>query len=160
MTNLTKAADLDLSHLSATIAAELAAGLADADGIKERYELSDAQWNALKKNPAFRAMLKEALTKLHGDINASKRITMKAEIALEDSIPVLYAIAHDSQVQSMARIKAIEEMSVLAGRKGKDNQTQAGAGGGFAINIQINTGEGNAEVAIAGENALPAPEAA
>ena len=79
---------LGLSHLSATICAELAAGLADAAGIKEKYELTDPQWDRLKINPAFRAMLKDALQKFQGDIGAPARIKMKAEILLEDSLPV------------------------------------------------------------------------
>lgn len=154
---------LDLSSLSAHIAAELAAGLSDAASVRERYDISEAQWDILRKNPVFREMLREALVKLRGDLNAGKRITLKSEIALEDSIPVLYTMAHDSQIPAASRVEAVKTMAALAGRnmKGEASPISA-AGGGFAINIQINTGTEEKVISVEGnaQAALPTPEAA
>lgn len=151
--------ELELSHLSATIVAELAAGLSTATAIREKYAISDAQWARLSANQVFKNMLKESLHRLHGDLNAGKRITLKAEIALEDSIPVLYGIAHDKEVPSMARLKSIEQMADLAGRRAKDNPNGGGgAGAGFAINIQINATDRPAQTLTIEQPALPAPE--
>ena len=44
---------LGLSHLSATICAELAAGLIDAEGVKDKYKLSEVQWRKLKGLPGY-----------------------------------------------------------------------------------------------------------
>lgn len=147
---------LDLSHLNAHIAAELAAGLSDAATIRERYGISQAQWDTLRKTPAFRNMLAEALQKLQGDLNAGKRITIKSEIALEDSIPVLYEIAHDRDAQSGARVDAVKTMAALAGRNAKEGQGAA-AGPGFSININFSGDDGKTKKVIIDGHALPEP---
>lgn len=133
---------LGLSHLSATICAELAAGLADVEGIKEKYELTDAQWERLKVAPAFRSMLKDALSKLSGDMNAGRRIIMKAEILLEDSLPVLDAIVHDQEGSSQSKIDGIKQLAVLAQKTGKGEAGGGVGGPGFNVSIHINTGGG------------------
>jgi len=134
--------DLPLSSLSANIAAELAAGLADAEGIKKRYELTDNQWRKLKASPVFRGMVKEALQRFAGDLNAGKRITIKSEIALEDSIPLLHEWAHDGEIAISNRLDAIKQMGVLAGRTGRGDQQVGGPGGsGFNVNIVIQGNE-------------------
>jgi hypothetical protein len=133
---------LDLSSLSAHIAAELAAGLSDAAAIRERYDVSPEQWDVLRQNPVFREMVKDAITKLRGDLNAGKRITLKSEIALEDTIGTLYLMANDSAIPAAARVEAVKTLASLAGRnmKGDGGGGAGGGGPGFAINIQINTG--------------------
>ncbi len=136
---------LDLSHLSATICAELAAGLADPAGIKIKYHLTDEQWDRLKNNTAFRGMLKDALQKFSGDVGAAGRIKMKAEILLEDSLPVLDKIIHDSESGAGSKLDSIKQLSVLAEKTGggKNKETGGMDGGGFSVGIYINTGGGN-----------------
>lgn len=149
---------LDLAHLNAHIAAELAAGLSDAATIRERYGISQAQWDMLRVNPAFRHMLGDAVQKLQGDFNAGKRITMKSEIALEDSIPVLYEIANDRDAQSAARVDAVKTMAALAGRNTKEGAPGA-SGGGFSISINFAGENGKAgKVVIDGVAVPPVPE--
>lgn len=133
---------LGLSHLSASICAELAAGLADSAGIKLKYELTDAQWDKLKTNPAFRSMLKDAMGNFSGDMNAGKRIMLKAEILLEDAMPVLDSIIHDKEGAASNKLDSIKQLTVLA-QKGGKQEGQIGAGGtGFNVEIHINTGGG------------------
>jgi tetrahydromethanopterin S-methyltransferase subunit F len=140
---------LDLSSLSAHIATELAAGLSDAEAVRERYDITLEQWDVLRRNPTFREMVKDAITKLRGDLNAGKRITLKSEIALEDSIGTLYLMANDSQIPAAARVEAIKTMAGLAGRNMKGEAGAVGGGGsGFAINIQINTGSEEKVVSV------------
>lgn len=135
---------LDLSHLSATICAELAAGLADAAGIKKKYELSDDQWNRLKINSVFRGMLKDALQKFSGDIGSAARIKMKAEILLEDSLPVLDKMIHDSDIGTGPKLDSIKQLAVLAEKAGAGkNKDGEMSGAGFNVGIYINTGGGN-----------------
>ena len=146
---------LSLSHLSATICAELAAGLADVEGIKEKHELSDAQWDRLKVTPAFRNMLKDALQKLSGDMNAGKRIMMKAEILLEDSLPVLDRVIHNSDGSTQSKIDSIKQLTILAGKTGKIDAEGHNIGQGFNVSIHINTGEGRETQPITIVNAEP-----
>lgn len=142
-------ASLELSDLSAQIVTELAAGLSDSDAIRERYGISEAQWELLKSNKAFRNMLTEAVQTWRGDMNAGQRITKKSEIVLEDSIPVLYEIAHNPELAPAARIDAIKQMSVLAGKTGKEGAGGGSGAGGFALNINI--GGGTQPVTVQGK---------
>jgi len=132
---------LGLSHLSATICAELAAGLADADSIKLKYKLSDMQWDKLKSAPTFRNMLKDALQRFAGDMNAGKRIMVKAEILLEDSLPVLDEVIHNKEGSTQSKIDSIKQLTVLARKDGK-GEAAGQAGQGFNVSIHINTGDG------------------
>lgn len=137
---------LSLDDLKAQIAADLAAGLADADGIKKTYGISDAQWDVIRKNPMFRSMLKEAIERLGGGLNANKRITLKSEVVLEDSIGVLYEIAHDKGAQAASRIDAVKTMAQLTGR----NQKEGAASGGGGFNLVLNLGNGAPGITIEG----------
>ena len=137
---------LGLSHLSAAICAELAAGLADAEGIKDKYELTDGQWNKLRQNPAFRSMLKDALGKFTGDLNAGRRIMLKAEVLLEDALPVLDQMIHDKEGASGNKLDSIKQLTVLAQKGGKQEGQTAG-GSGFNVEIHINTGGGQDAIA-------------
>lgn len=146
---------LDLSSLSAHIAMELAAGLSEASDVRERYGITDEQWAVLSKNKVFRAMLKEAIEKVRGDMNAGRRITMKSEIALEDSIPELYEMARSADVPAAARVESIKTLAQLAGRNMKGEGAAAAPGGaGFAINIQIVAGSEQHTVAVEGTPAI------
>lgn len=129
---------LPIDALKATIAMELAAGLSDAEGIRSRYGITDAQWSILKRTPIFRSMLREAIERLSGDTNAGARIKLKSDLMLEDNLHNLDEIANDRDAQSQARIEAIKTMAQLAGRTQKE-ATQGGGAGAF--NLQIVIGE-------------------
>lgn len=127
---------LPLDALKATIAMELAAGLADAPAIRQRYGISDAQWAILRRTPVFRNMLREAIERLGGDNNAGARIKLKSDVLLEDNLPVLDEIANDKDAQSSARIEAIKTMAQLAGRSQKD-PAAGSTGAMFSLQIVI-----------------------
>lgn len=147
-------ASVDLSALSAHIATELAAGLADAAAVRERYGISTDQWETLKKAPVFRKMLAEAVQKLRGDLNAGARIQLKADIVLEDSIPAYDSMIHNPEIPAQARIDAGKLVAQIAGRTNKGGEGGAPAGGGFTLNI--NVGGGREKLVIDGK-ALPVP---
>jgi hypothetical protein len=144
---------LPLDALKATIAMELAAGLTNAEGVRERYGISEAQWSILRRTPIFRQMLKEAIERLAGDTNAGARIKLKADVLLEDNLGNLDEIANDRDAQSQARIEAIKTMAQLAGRTQKE-ATQGGGAGAFNLQIVI----GEQAVNVTGVAAKPALE--
>lgn len=133
-------ANLDLSALSAHIAAELAAGLSDAAAVRQRYGISLEQWDVLKQSPMFRDMLREAVTVMRGDMNAGNRITKKAEIVLEDAIPAYDLMIHNKDIPAQARIDAGKLLSQLAGRNAKEG-APAAMGGGFTLNLNLYGGK-------------------
>ncbi|NJN00166.1 MAG: hypothetical protein HC793_00310 [Aquincola sp.] len=106
---------LDLFLLKPQIVAELAAGLSTAADVRQRYGISPTQWKQLAKNQLFRSMLAEALTRWRGDTNTSQRITLKAEMILEDAIPAYDKMIHDPLLSSQARIDAGKLLAALAG---------------------------------------------
>ena len=133
--------DLEMVHLSPTIAAELAAGLTDPKSVPKKYNLTDEQWERLKKSKLFHAMLKDAAARFKGDLGASARITLKSEILLEEALPVLGDIIHSDDIGSQQKIDSVKQLSVLAGRTQRTDGAKGSAGGGFNVNIHINTGE-------------------
>ena len=126
--------NLKLKDLSAHIAAELAAGLSDATGICKRYGISPEQWEALRKNPMFRGMVKEAIETWQGDLNANRRIKLKAAIATEDTITELYRMVFDDALPAPSRVEAQKQLSRLAG---VDHVEGKGTGDGFSIVINF-----------------------
>ncbi len=137
---------IELGDLKASIAAELAAELSNPSDIRKRYGLTVAQWDHLKSNPVFRAMLKEALVTWRGSLAAGARITKKAEIMLEDAMPELYGLAKNAAVPSGERIKAIQTIAELAGRGAKQQAPVGAAAQGFTLNIQFSDTKSNVTI--------------
>jgi hypothetical protein len=133
--------DLELVHLSPTIAAELAAGLTSPESVPKKYNMTDEQWERLKRSKLFLAMLTDAGQRFKGDLGASARITLKSEILLEEALPVLGEIVHNSDIGSQQKIDSVKQLSVLAGRTQRQEGSKGGVGAGFNVNIHINTGE-------------------
>lgn len=142
-TEITKLEDaLDYTHLSPTICVELAAGLITPADVPAKFNLSEEQWERLKGTKFFLRMLQDAGEKFSGDLGAGKRITLKAEMLLEESLPVLDAIVHNPDGSTQSKIDSIKQLSVLAGRTQRQENIGA-AGAGFNVAIHINTGDSN-----------------
>lgn len=118
------------------LAAELAAGFSDSLTLQKKYGISPAQWARMKSNPVFRAMVADAVRTWSGDMNAGQRITKKTEIILEDALPVLDRMVHDTTMLPSTRIEAIKELRALSGRNNKE-LLPGGGGGGFTLNINL-----------------------
>lgn len=131
---------LDVSHLSATICVELVTGLTSASAIPAKFGMTDEQWDRLKSSKFFQKMLKDAGEKFSGDLGAGRRITLKAEMLLEDSLPVLDEMVHNVDGSTQSKLDAVKQLAQLAGRNDKA-QSSGPAGGGFNVQIHINTGE-------------------
>lgn len=140
--------ELELLHLSPTIAAELAAGLTSPDSVPEKYNMTEGQWERLKKSNLFLSMLKEAGQRFKGDLGAAARITLKSEILLEEALPVLGDIVHNSEVGTQQKIDSVKQLAVLAGRTQRAEGNSKGMGSGFNVNIHINTGEATTSAPI------------
>lgn len=131
---------LDYTHLSPTICVELAAGLLKIDDVPEKHNLTDAQWENLKKSKFFISMLKDAGEKFQGDVGAGRRITLKSEMLLEEALPVLDEMIHNKDGSSQSKLDSVKHLSVLAGRTQRQDSKGA-TGAGFNVAIHINTGD-------------------
>lgn len=140
-TEITEVDDsLDYTHLSPTICVELAAGLVTAGDVPQKYNLTPEQWERLKASKFFRQMLKDAGEKFTGDLGASRRITLKSEMLLEEALPVLDDIIHNKEGSTQSKIDSVKQLAVLAGRTQRAAEGGA-AGAGFNVAIHINTGD-------------------
>ena len=139
---------LELSHLSPLICMEIAAGLCDAESACERYKITPPQWERLKINPTFVGMMQEATLAFSGDANAGKRITKKAEILLEEALPILHKIMTRADASTQSILDTVKQLTVLAGRTQRQAEGAGSQSGGFNVAIHINTGDG---VRIEGE---------
>lgn len=146
---------LELAHLSPLICMELAAGLSDPNSVCDKYRITEAQWQRLKVNPTFMGMMQEATLAFSGDANAGKRITKKAEILLEESLPILHRIMTRDDASTQSVLDTVKQLSVLAGRTQRQAEGAA-AGSGFNVQIHINAGEG--KTYIEGEVLEQAPD--
>ena len=145
---------LELAHLSPLICMELAAGLSTPEGVREKYEITEAQWARLRENPTFVSMMKEATLAFTGDINAGKRITKKAEILLEESLPILHRIMTNPEASTQAVLDTVKQLAVLANRTGRTGEG-AVAGPGFNVSIEIHSNGAKRGVVIEGTRSMP-----
>ena len=133
---------LDMEHLSPLICVELAAGLSTVDGVKAKYKITEPQWLRLKGNPTFLKMMKEATLTFAGDLNAGKRVTKKAEILLEDLLPVMHKLATAPEASTGTVVDVVKQLKEIAGISARNaGQGGGGAGPGFNVQIEIHTTE-------------------
>ncbi len=137
---------LELAHLSPLICMELAAGLSDPESVCNKYEITEGQWERLKINPTFVGMMQEATLAFSGDANAGKRITKKAEILLEESLPILHKIMTRADASTQSVLDTVKQLTVLAGRTQRKAEGIGDQGGGFNVAIHIHTGEGQTRI--------------
>ena len=128
---------LQVKDLSPKLAMELGAGLSDVDTLKKRYQISDEQWEQLRVNPTFRAMVKEAMDTFDGDLNADKRIQAKAAMAAEESLLEIFRMVRDDSIPPSSRIDAHKHLSRLAKI---DKPEEMATGNGFTLNINFSNG--------------------
>ena len=123
-----------IDSIIAHLAFEVAAGLSNIEEVKSRFNITGEQWGVITKNEAFQEALGKAISELEGDTNALKRIRLKAQVALEDSIPALYQIAHDGEAATAARVSAVQQMGRMAGVDSEAVKQD----NGFSITINVN----------------------
>ena len=138
--------------MSPLICMEIACGLSSVEGVKEKYEISEAQWLRLEKNPTFVSMMREARLAFSGDVNAGARIKKKAEVLLEESLPILYRLMSSAEASTATVIDCVKQLTVLAEKGGRAGGQQGGVatGGGFNVHIDIRTHDEPKKVIIQG----------
>lgn len=142
--------ELDLVHLSPLICMELACGLSTPEGVMEKYEISPEQWLRLKGNPTFQKMMAEATIAFAGDMNAGKRIVKKAEILLEESLPILHKLMTAQEASSSTIIDTVKQLKEIAGIGVKGSQGAGGVPPGFNVSIEIHSSDPKKGVVIQG----------
>lgn len=134
--------ELELEHLSPLICMELAAGLSTPEGVQSKYDITSEQWLRLQQNPTFLKMMKEATLTFAGDMNAGKRIVKKAEILLEESLPILHRLLAAPEASTGTVVDVVKQLKEIAGIGGRGAAGAVPGGGpGFNVQIEIHTTE-------------------
>lgn len=118
----------------ATLPIELALRMSSPHELKEHYEYSDEDWDALREHPAFLADLQKAcdLVKQEG-MSFKLKIKLQAEGMLDTNWKMIHA--SNSEVPPAVKARLMEATFRMAGY---DNKADGLAGAGSNFNIQIN----------------------
>lgn len=108
---------VNIELLASRLAREVARDLVPVEQVCERYKISDATYERILRNPMFQQRLQEEI-----DIwNAStpraitERISAKSATMIEESLVEIYELIHDKNQPMVAKVKALEWASRLAG---------------------------------------------
>lgn len=123
-----------------TLPIELALKTATPQQLKEEYGYSDAEWNALPKNPVFMADLASAceLVKQEG-----MSFKLKAKLIAEENLKEAFRMVRDPATPPAVKGKMMEVTARWAGFDPRTNGEESGGGGPVnanTLNIQINLG--------------------
>lgn len=142
--------ELVMTTLSAQLANDLAIGLSTPAELCRTYGINNEQWDKLRNNDLFAAMVRDALQLYTGDVNAKERRKKKAEVLLEDTIPRLYHIAHNPEQPGATQVQAIKLMHELT----KDDKEAGEGGNRFSVIINLPSADKSLErtpIEISGE---------
>lgn len=103
----------------------------------QAYNLSDAQWDALRVSPGFLELMRMTAEELSGPVGIAEKARRQARIAVaEYVIADMAAMSGDPKIGAQHRIKAGEVLIEVAGISGKSAVQQAAAGFGGPL-VQI-----------------------
>ncbi len=126
-----------IEEMAPILARDLAQDLYTMDELIERHGLSRVIIRKLLKSKTFKAMVTAARGEWASPGNAKNRAQLKAQLAVEEAIPELYAIVTDKEEAAPARVSAFSQLREV-GKFEKAPAEQAGSGGpGFAITINL-----------------------
>lgn len=97
------------------LAREIALGIQPLAEILDRHGVDDTKWAKLVKSKRFSEILTSEIQAWESATNTSSRVKVKAGTMLEEWLPELYARMQDKSEPLMAKIKAGELISRLAG---------------------------------------------
>ena len=149
-----------LSPAVGSLVTELAAGLYPLATIMQRYGLSKSQMRGLLTNDVFRKALVEAKVAYASAANLPERIKLKAQMAVEELLESMFAIAIHPAYHPSARVAAFSAVKSLTGLE-KPEPQQARQKFSLTINLpKSSAGQGldNAITIEAERDAEPDPD--
>lgn len=120
------------------LAREIAMGIKDLPDILFDNGLTQMEFASIQVLPHFAKMLDAEVAAWQSAVNTNDRVKLKAGAMLEEYLPELYARLNDREEPLMAKIKAVEHLSKMAGFGDRDIQ-QAGSPGD-KVSVIINLG--------------------
>lgn len=126
-----------------TLPIELALKTASPQELRVEYGYTDAEWDALPKNPVFMKELAQACELVRQEGMSFK---LKAKLIAEENLKETFRMIHDKSSGTPPQVKAklIEIAARWAGFDPRTNGEEGVGGGAVAantLNIQINLGD-------------------
>jgi len=108
---------VNVELLTSRLAREVARDLIPIEQICERYRIDDDTYQRILRHPMFQQRLQEELDIWGASTPRAitERISAKAATMIEESIIEVYELIHDKNQPMVAKIKALEWASRLAG---------------------------------------------
>lgn len=120
------------------LAREIAMGIKDLPDILFDNSLSQDDFDDIKLLPHFGKMLAGEIAAWGSALNTADRVKLKAGAMLEEYLPELYARLNDRNEPLMAKMKAVEIATKLAGFAERD--IPAAGAPGDRVQVIINLG--------------------
>jgi hypothetical protein len=140
---LSRGAGLDASLVA--LARELAQDIETADVVLQRHGYTggaaDPAWAEIQSRPEFHRLLASQILEWSAADSTKKRIALKAQVALEASLPGVFAIGQNPNSREQDRLKAAELLARFGG-VGPDGGAAGGAGGmTFSLKLVLASGQ-------------------
>lgn len=122
---------------AALLAHDIATGGYKKLTLLEKYEISEADYDAIYNNDTFQTLLTQSIAEWKSIRNLNDRLALKAAVTLENALPVVGARMHD-KAEPLSSV--IEAGKMLAKMSGVGEKTQAPTAPGEKFTITINLG--------------------
>lgn len=120
------------------LARQIAMGIKDLGDILFDNDLTLREWDEIKQLPLFSRTLESEVKAWAGADNTHARLKLKSAAMLEEYLPELYARLNDRQEPLMAKMKAVELVSKIAGFG--DREVSPAGNPGDKVHVIINLG--------------------
>lgn len=133
---IARKAQTDLTLIK--VAREIAINHFPLETILEKHKITLAEWEKIKANPRFAALLDAEIADWHGATNTVERTKLKAAAIIEEFLPEGNTRIHDNSENLNAKVELLKWLARIAGMGEKDATITAG--GGERLNVTINLG--------------------
>lgn len=97
------------------LAREIAMDIASVEEILKTHTVTAAEWAEISVSPRFQDYLRGAAEEWNTALNTAERVKMKSLAFIEESLPELYARAHDPKEPLAAKMEVIKTVAKFAG---------------------------------------------
>lgn len=122
------------------VAREIAMDIHTLGEILKNNNVTVAEWERMKINPRFTALLSANMAEWHSASNVQERVRLKSAYVLEEYLPDLNRSLNDGTVALSAKVEAVKLLAKVAGvDRGPNDVGESGPK--FSVVINLGNGE-------------------
>lgn len=134
------------ARLMHVLAQEIARGYLAHDQILHNLGLSEEDYDVIERQGIFQKLLAGAIAEWNSATNTAKRIKLKSQWAVEETIPTMVAFMTDPKEPLSARVETFKTIARIGQLGNPEPPTPGDGSNGF--HIEINIGQGVAPITI------------